>query len=276
MPPVPAVATRSSVIVAWSVSLAAHGALLTAAYFTVWAPSETTPPKIILAKGDSAVQITILPASKPDPEEPELDATADEPLAIVEASEANIQSEIEIEPQIESSPPETRFELLGPQLPPDADHPPTEDTAPPPTTTDDNQETAPKPEQLPAATPPQPAPPDNVAPTPPPVTPPPVKTARDASTRKSGVETGVNILDLPQPRYPRISRRRGEEGLVLLQVEVLPDGRVGVIKVLRDPGHHRLTKAAIAAARKARFQPATRDGLPIRAVIRVPFRFVLR
>ncbi|MFQ5494889.1 MAG: TonB family protein [Phycisphaerae bacterium] len=96
------------------------------------------------------------------------------------------------------------------------------------------------------------------------------------SSPSAGVATGVAVLNLPHPTYPSASRRRGEEGLVMLLVEVLPDGAVGTIDVLRDPGHPRLVRSAAAAARKARFRPATRDGRPIRAVVRIPFRFVLR
>ena len=91
-----------------------------------------------------------------------------------------------------------------------------------------------------------------------------------------GVETGVEMLDLPTPKYPLLSRRRGEEGLVLLQVEVLPDGTVGDIVVLRDAGFRRLTEAAISAVRKGRFKPATRHGHPVQDTVRIPFRFVLR
>jgi periplasmic protein TonB len=92
----------------------------------------------------------------------------------------------------------------------------------------------------------------------------------------AGIETGAEMLEMPAPNYPSLSRRRGEEGLVMLQVEVLADGSVGHIAVLRDAGYERLTNAAISAARKGRFKPATRNGRPVRDKVRIPFRFVLR
>ncbi len=98
--------------------------------------------------------------------------------------------------------------------------------------------------------------------------------ASEAQT--TGIEKGVEMLKLPAPKYPSLSRKRGEEGVVWLRVEVLVDGSVGEITVLENAGFDRLTAAAITAARAGRFNPATRDGRPIRATVRIPFRFELR
>jgi protein TonB len=87
--------------------------------------------------------------------------------------------------------------------------------------------------------------------------------------------TAAEILDLPTPEYPPRSRRQGEQGLVLLQVEVLPDGRPGQVRVLLAPDYPRLVEAAVEATRKATFRPALLDGRPVRSVIEIPFRFRL-
>lgn len=100
--------------------------------------------------------------------------------------------------------------------------------------------------------------------------------ATGSTQADGGAEEKPKVLDLPKPEYPRLSRLRGEEGVVLLEIEVLPDGRVGAVRVLQGSPYPRLTKAALAAARAARFQPALRDGQPVRAVVRVPFEFTLR
>jgi TonB family protein len=97
-----------------------------------------------------------------------------------------------------------------------------------------------------------------------------------SEAQQAGIETGVEMLKLPAPKYPSLSRKRGEEGVVWLRVEVLVDGSVGEITVLDNAGFDRLTEAAITAARAGRFNPATRDGRPIRATVRIPFRFELR
>lgn len=93
---------------------------------------------------------------------------------------------------------------------------------------------------------------------------------------KRGMEHGVKISHLSEPEYPLRSRRKGEEGTVLLKVEVLPDGRIGVVSILADPGYPRLVQAALTAVRAAHFTPAIKGGRPIRSVIRLPFQFVLR
>lgn len=69
---------------------------------------------------------------------------------------------------------------------------------------------------------------------------------------------------LTPPVYPTISRRLGEEGSVLLLIYVMPDGRVGDVKIKRSSGHPRLDEAAVAAARKGwRFKPATQSGAAV-------------
>lgn len=89
-------------------------------------------------------------------------------------------------------------------------------------------------------------------------------------------KVGARILNLPQPRYPTLSRRKGEQGLVVLSVEVLHDGSVGDVSVLKSPGFSRLESAAIKAVKAATFQPGTEDGNGVKSVIEVPVRFVLK
>lgn len=91
-----------------------------------------------------------------------------------------------------------------------------------------------------------------------------------------GIETGVRFMNQVSPVYPRVSRERGEQGLVVLLVRIDADGKVAEVQVVVDPGHRRLVDAAIAAARASRFRPAMRDGQPVAAWVRLPYRFVLR
>lgn len=76
-----------------------------------------------------------------------------------------------------------------------------------------------------------------------------------------------------RPHYPPLSRRMGEEGLVVLRVRVLPSGRAGAVRVLRAPGSSRLVAAAIDAVRSARFTPAMRNGERTGAWLEIPIRF---
>lgn len=92
----------------------------------------------------------------------------------------------------------------------------------------------------------------------------------------AGASKHAEIVGDISPRYPSLSRRRGEQGLVVLKVHVLPTGRVDDVRVLRDPGHRRLVDAAIKAVRSAKFTPAMRQGKPVASWLETPVRFVLQ
>lgn len=80
---------------------------------------------------------------------------------------------------------------------------------------------------------------------------------------------------LTQAEYPSPSIRFGEEGSVLLELVIAPDGRVRAASVVESSGHERLDRAAVAEAlRSWRLRPATLDGAPVesRHRIRVQFR----
>jgi TonB family protein len=97
-----------------------------------------------------------------------------------------------------------------------------------------------------------------------------------SASGRSGTTSGTDVASIPQPIYPKESRRLGEQGTVLLEVEIKSDGSIGEIKILQHPGHERLVNAAIDAIKKARIDPAIEDGKPIASMVRVPFNFVLR
>ncbi len=79
----------------------------------------------------------------------------------------------------------------------------------------------------------------------------------------------------PKPPYPRIARRRRYEGVVVLKVEILPNGRVGELRVRRSSGHHILDKSALKTVKKWRFIPAKRGVDPIRIWAEIPIKFKL-
>ncbi|TAK08863.1 MAG: energy transducer TonB, partial [Rhizorhabdus sp.] len=75
------------------------------------------------------------------------------------------------------------------------------------------------------------------------------------------------------PRYPLESRRRKEQGTVLLRLLIGTDGRVAQISIAQSSGFERLDQAALQAARSWRWQPMIRDGQPVevRGVMPIPF-----
>lgn len=85
--------------------------------------------------------------------------------------------------------------------------------------------------------------------------------------------TAVEITYKPNPVYTDEARKQKLEGEVLLEVMFGANGQLQVIRVVRGLGHG-LDEAAIAAASKIRFKPATRTGQPIdsTAIVHVVFQ----
>lgn len=82
-----------------------------------------------------------------------------------------------------------------------------------------------------------------------------------------------NLLSGAAPSYPMGSRRKREEGTVVLRVVVSPEGRVAEISVHQSSGYSALDEAALGAVRKWRWSPTMRDGRPISitGLVRIPF-----
>jgi len=64
-------------------------------------------------------------------------------------------------------------------------------------------------------------------------------------------------------RKPNISVRLGESGRILLSVTVGIHGFATNVTLIKSSGYPRLDDAAIRGARKLKFRPATRAGVPI-------------
>ncbi|MBF0294717.1 MAG: energy transducer TonB [Magnetococcales bacterium] len=79
----------------------------------------------------------------------------------------------------------------------------------------------------------------------------------------------------PKPAYPPSARRMGQQGTVLLTVEVSASGEVARVEVKSGSGVDSLDRAALAAVEKWRFVPARRNGQPVAATVTVPIRFQL-
>ncbi len=80
-------------------------------------------------------------------------------------------------------------------------------------------------------------------------------------------------LNNPAPNYPSISRRLGEEGLVLLHVQVTADGTADSVALQTSSGSDRLDQAALEAVKKWQFVPAKRGEQSVSASVVVPVRF---
>lgn len=83
-------------------------------------------------------------------------------------------------------------------------------------------------------------------------------------------------LDNPAPPYPGLARRLGEEGRVLLRVQVAPDGSAAQVELRQSSGFARLDAAALETVRRWRFVPARQGGDTVAAWVLVPISFSLR
>lgn len=89
-------------------------------------------------------------------------------------------------------------------------------------------------------------------------------------------ELAVACSERAAPVYPPRSRRNGEEGTVVLYVELSETGAVASARVRSSSGFVRLDDAALATVRTWRCKPAQRNGQPVHSSALQPFKFVLQ
>lgn len=79
----------------------------------------------------------------------------------------------------------------------------------------------------------------------------------------------------PPPPYPQIARKRGLQGVVVLEVLVDTNGNAADLRVLSSSGHPILDRTAMASVKHWTFDPGTRGGKKVTMWVRVPIRFQL-
>jgi protein TonB len=165
---------------------------------------------------------------------------------------------------------------LTPPPPP----PPAADTPPPPPS--EPQIVAPPPivqtpvPPVPIQTTPDPAPviapvPVAAAPSPAPSTAPAAPAAPPSIIQ--GGDLGTQMVAGKPPRYPIDSRRKKEQGTVVLTLVLGTDGAVESLTVSQSSGFPRLDNAARDAVKGWRWKPTIRGGQPVRVrgVVEIPF-----
>lgn len=136
------------------------------------------------------------------------------------------------------------------------------------------------PEQADAAAPadaPVAAAPAQAEPVPPPsATPPAPPVAAPQAGELAPGGQPVPLPDQPAPQYPPEALRRGDQGTVVVRVDVDATGVPSGVSVLQHSGSRELDQAAMDAVRRWRFRPAQRDGQAIVGTVDVPFDFKTR
>ncbi|RVU35446.1 energy transducer TonB [Rheinheimera riviphila] len=177
------------------------------------------------------------------------------------------------EPEPETITPPT---IVGIMLPPPV--------APPQPKPKPLPEPKPQPKPKPKPKPLPKAPPSEKAVSAPPVEPPPppAKTAKAAPPKAAPAAPTIQPpsaeaqgLSNKAPLYPQLSRKKKEQGTVLLLILVKADGTVGEIKLKTSSGFTRLDQAAKQAVKRWQFQPALKDGKAIDFWYELPLKFRL-
>ena len=86
-------------------------------------------------------------------------------------------------------------------------------------------------------------------------------------------DLGNRMVAGKAPNYPVESRRKREQGTVVLMLILGVDGRVSSISVSQSSGFARLDHAALDAVRKWRWEPITRGGqaVMVKGLVEIPF-----
>ena len=85
----------------------------------------------------------------------------------------------------------------------------------------------------------------------------------------------ADYLNNPRPPYPMVARRMGYRGKVILNVEVLAEGKAGQVLLYQGSGYDILDNAALQTVKTWRFTPARRLGQPVTQWFLVPIKFSL-
>lgn len=96
-----------------------------------------------------------------------------------------------------------------------------------------------------------------------------------ASEPVTSARFDADYLKNPAPVYPPVSRRRGEQGRVVLHVQVSAQGSAEQIEVQNSSGSSRLDEAAVATVRLWKFIPARRGDTSVQSWVLVPIVFKL-
>ena len=90
------------------------------------------------------------------------------------------------------------------------------------------------------------------------------------------IEVKPRPLYVPEVEYPEAARKARIEGLVVVEALVDADGTVANVRVLKTSGNAELHQAAVAAASRATFAPASSRDRPALKWVTIPYRFALK
>ena len=107
-------------------------------------------------------------------------------------------------------------------------------------------------------------------------TPQPSQPSQPSSLSQARVDAPPRPQRAIRPEYPKGARQRGEQGNVILEIEIGADGVCVAAKVAVSCGFAELDAAAVKAALAARFVPAKAGNSPVSSVARLTLSFRLK
>jgi TonB family protein len=107
-----------------------------------------------------------------------------------------------------------------------------------------------------------------IAPPPPPASPPPA-----GAIRVGGIIMQPTKVRHVEPPYPPIAQSARVQGVVIIEIVIEPDGRVGTARVLRSIPL--LDQAALDAVKQWEFTPTRLNGNPVPVVMTTTVQFIL-
>ncbi len=103
-----------------------------------------------------------------------------------------------------------------------------------------------------------------------------VTAAVDIEKKTPVVREAVPLYKVnPPPKYPRLARKRGYQGTVVLDVLVNQNGRVGDLRLFTSSGYSILDRKAMESVKVWLFEPGMKGHKKLDMWVRVPVRFEL-
>jgi len=103
----------------------------------------------------------------------------------------------------------------------------------------------------------------------------PASAARNERAAPRDREPSLIASSRIMPKYPASALRAGETGTVTVLATIDTAGVPTEVGIDDRSGNRDLDRAAVAAVKHWRFQPALRNGKPVQATVRVPVEFAL-
>jgi protein TonB len=185
----------------------------------------------------------------------DLQAREEQLKAQLEEKRKQLQAELAAQPSPSARPSPTQV-AVAPAPPP----------APAPT-----EEPPPVPQAAPAPVEPAPAPTEEAAPAP---APPTVSEGDFVAPGTAGLSPPA-FVSVSKPEYPALAKRLGVQGVVTVSVLVNEQGTVEQTRLVRGVQQKvGINEAALAAAKSARYRPATFNGVRVKtwANLSIPFK----